>query len=60
MPLIQHSTGVTLVLNVITPTMLRENAAGMAVGIFHLRVFVSFLLKMDILLLNVIYFHKLR
>jgi hypothetical protein len=38
----------------------RKNVTGMAVGIFHLRVFVSFVVKMDILLLNVIYLHKLR
>ena len=54
----QH--GVTLVLNVMALVMLRENVTGMAVGIFYLRVFVSFVLKMDILLLNVIYLHKLR
>lgn len=57
LPLIQYSTGVTLVLNVMTLTMLRDNVTGMTVGIFHLGVFVSFVLKMDILLLNVIYLH---
>jgi hypothetical protein len=57
---VNHSTGVTLVLNVMALAMLRKNVIGMAVEIFHLGVFVSFVLKMDILLLNVMYLHKLR
>ena len=59
LPLIQHGTGVTLVLNVMALAKLRENVTRMAVGIFHLGVCVS-VLKMDILLLNIIYLHKLR